>query len=231
MLDAHPVCGIILGMSKRTIILATRNRHKVDELRVLLGGGIDWLNLTDFPAAPAIIEDATTFEGNAAKKAVGLAEHLRAISYPNLGVFVLADDSGLEVDALGGAPGVYSARFAYLDTGEQGNAPDRLNNAKLLQQLGKLPAAQHTARFWCVLALQPLGDPKSPLPKPIMFDGKCEGSILSAPQGEAGFGYDPLFVPHGYTESFAQLGETVKNSLSHRGHAAKLLAAWLASNR
>ena len=187
-----------------------------------------WLSLADFPEAPAVLEDRDSFSGNAAKKAAELAEYLRGIGYPSAHSYVLADDSGLEVDALGGAPGVYSARFAYLETGEPGNAPDRLNNAKLLKMLAEVPEGKRSARFRCVLAWQAVGDLHAPLPAPVLFEGKCEGKILFSPQGETGFGYDPLFVPTGFGQSFAELGEDVKNSLSHRSHAARLLGAWLA---
>ncbi len=189
---------------------------------------MNWLNLADFPEAPAVVEDADTFAGNAAKKAKELAEYIRCIGYPITDAFVLADDSGLEVDELNGAPGVYSARFAYLESGEPGNAPDTLNNTKLLKMLADVPEGKRTARFRCVLAWQAVGDLRAPLPVHTLFEGKCEGNILFAPQGETGFGYDPLFVPTGHGQSFAELGEEIKNHLSHRGQAAKLLGAWLA---
>ena len=149
-------------------------------------------------------------------------------STPN---FVLADDSGLEVDALGGAPGVHSARFAATDSAKSGNTPDADNNAKLLRLLQNVPPEKRTARFRCVIALVAVAGGASvpasrlvgSLAPPILFDGACEGRIILAPRGTNGFGYDPLFVPVGFEQTFAELGENVKNQLSHRAKAlAKL---------
>ena len=146
--------------------------------------------------------------------------------------FVLADDSGLEVDTLNGAPGVHSARFAALDKSE--NSADADNNAKLLRLLQDVPLEKRAARFRCVLALAPVLENEIQNASPVcyadewelqtqLFDGTCEGKILFAPRGQNGFGYDPLFVPDGFTQSFAELGEDVKNKLSHRAKAlAKL---------
>jgi XTP/dITP diphosphohydrolase len=131
---------------------------------------------------------------------------------------VLADDSGLEVDALHGAPGVHSARFAALDSGAPGNSSDAENNAKLLRLLKDIPREQRSARFRCVLALADIS-PASAAQAPQFFEGACEGRIEFAPSGGGGFGYDPLFVPEGFTQSFAELGEDVKNRLSHRARA------------
>ena len=141
-----------------TIVIATRNTHKAGEIRAILGESFQFLTLNDFPDAPKIVEDADTFAGNAAKKAVGLAKWICSKhstfniqhSMPN---FVLADDSGLEVDALDGAPGVHSARFAALDSATSGNTPDADNNAKLLRLLKDIPPEKRTARFRCVIAL------------------------------------------------------------------------------
>ena len=208
-----------------TLLIATRNAHKVEEIRAILGAPFQFLTLNDFPDAPAVVEDAATFAGNATKKAVELANWLMAIpsnfklqtSTPD---FVLADDSGLEVDALNGAPGVHSARFAALDP--SGNAPDTDNNAKLLRLLNDVPLEKRGARFRCVIALVEV-TPSSALPTPHLFDGVCAGRIQLAPSGTNGFGYDPLFVPDGYGHSFAELGDAVKNRLSHRALAlAKL---------
>ena len=138
--------------------------------------------------------------------------------------FVLADDSGLEVDVLDGAPGVHSARFAALDKSE--NSHDTDNNAKLLRLLKETPQAKRTARFRCVIALVEI-NPQSAIHNPQLFDGACEGRIQLAASGQGGFGYDPLFVPDGCTQSFAELGEDVKNKLSHRAKAlAKLKEFW-----
>ena len=209
-----------------TLLIATRNRHKVAEIRAMLGGTFSLLTLEDFPDAPETVEDAATFSGNAVKKAAQLARWIRENSPAKTSAanpaLVLADDSGLEVDALGGAPGVHSARFAALDQAE--NSPDADNNAKLLRLLKDLPLEKRTARFRCVLALveTATGDAQ-------WFDGACEGKILSAPRGENGFGYDPLFVPDGFDRTFAELGEDIKNRLSHRAQALDKLKAAMAT--
>jgi XTP/dITP diphosphohydrolase len=144
----------------------------------------------------------------------------------NAPFYILADDSGLEVDALDGAPGVHSARFAALDSGGADNSPDGANNAKLLRLLAGVPAARRTARFRCVLALCGPGMPS--VAQPVFFEGACEGSIGFEPAGGGGFGYDPLFIPEGCAQSFARLGEAVKNSLSHRARALEKLRQFLA---
>lgn len=220
-----------------SLIIATRNEHKVGEIRAILSDSFRYLTLRDFPGAPPVVEDANTFAGNATKKAVELAQWL-ALRQEKLETdgpaYVLADDSGLEVDALQGAPGVYSARFAALDPGKPGNSPDAENNAKLLRLLQNVPATKRTARFRCVIALTPVLGISATNASPVcaaneaeleteVFDGACEGRIALAPSGAGGFGYDPLFVPDGYEQSFAELGEDVKNQLSHRAKAlAKL---------
>ena len=140
----------------KTIVIATRNPHKVGEIHAILDGGFQLLSLKDFPDAPAVIEDAATFAGNATKKAVELARWIYTVFPPTRQaspLFVLADDSGLEVDELGGAPGVHSARFAALDSAKSGNAPDADNNAKLLRLLQEVPPEKRTAHFYCVMAL------------------------------------------------------------------------------
>jgi XTP/dITP diphosphohydrolase len=209
------------------IILATRNAHKIAEIRRILGGSVRILSQSDFPGAPAVAEDAATFAGNAAKKAEGLAAWLAAPSIaPRVGdsSYVLADDSGLEVDALGGAPGVHSARFAATDTGGTANSPDAANNAKLLRLLEGVPLEKRTARFRCVLALTAKDKPT------LLFEGCCEGRIAFQPGGAGGFGYDPLFIPDGLAKSFAALGEDVKNTISHRAHALAKLRLFLLRN-
>jgi XTP/dITP diphosphohydrolase len=202
-----------------TILIATRNTHKVDEIRQILGPNNRYLTLRDFPEAPEVIEDANTFAGNARKKAIELAAWLKTQQGTDLrNMFILADDSGLEVDALNGAPGVHSARFA-ADDKTKGNSPDAANNAKLLRLLESVPAGKRTARFRCVIAFVPA----SHIDDAQVFDGTCEGRIDLTPHGQHGFGYDPLFIPDGYDQSFAELGETEKNKLSHRAKAlAKL---------
>lgn len=223
-----------------SLLIATRNAHKLDEIRTILGDGFRYLTLNDFSSAPLVIEDALTFAGNATKKAITLARWLGGSGNAELAtqnLHVLADDSGLEVDALGGQPGVHSARFAALDTRQPGNAADADNNAKLLRLLQAVPAEQRTARFRCVLALTPVIDEPVESASPVcyadehelltrLFEGACEGTIGFAPRGQGGFGYDPLFVPTGFDQSFAELGEEVKNRLSHRARAlAKLRTA------
>jgi len=224
-----------------TILIATRNAHKVEEIRAILGTQVRCLTLNDFPGAPKVVEDADTFEGNAAKKSVELAKWLSCHSSPvTRHLFVLADDSGLEVDALNGAPGVHSARFAALDMGAAENSADADNNAKLLRLLANVPSEKRAARFRCVIALTPIPESVAEGSSPVCyaddfetqtFSGACPGKILFAPRGKEGFGYDPLFVPDGYEQTYAELGEDVKNKISHRAKAMDKLKQWLNSNQ
>ncbi len=219
-----------------TLLIATRNAHKVAEIQAILGGQFQFLTLNNFPDAPKVVEDADTFAGNATKKAIELAKWICAGStiqqFNNSTIFVLADDSGLEVDALGGNPGVHSARFAALDKNE--NSSDAANNSKLLHLLKNVPAEKRTARFRCVIALASIAGgasvPASRLVSShaplVLFDGACEGTILFEPRGQNGFGYDPLFVPDGFEKTFAQLGDNVKNKLSHRAKALEKLKTY-----
>jgi XTP/dITP diphosphohydrolase len=230
------------------LIIATRNAHKVEEIRAVLGSD-QWTfrTLQDFPQAPAVVEDASTFAGNATRKAVHLAAWLgqnpHLLAQVSAGtkpqeICTLADDSGLEVDASHGAPGVHSARFAALGSGSVDNSNDQANNAKLLRLLEGVPAEARTARFRCVIALTPVlaaaaADPASPVCSPQeaerrteIFEGHCEGRISTAPRGHQGFGYDPLFVPLGFEESFAELGDAIKNQISHRAQALRKLRNW-----
>lgn len=180
------------------LVIATRNTHKLDEIKAIFNfHGLEVFSAFDFPEIPDVVEDADSFEGNAKKKAVEIA---RAT-----GCWSLADDSGLEVDALNGEPGVYSARYA----GEPCSYEN--NNEKLLKELaGK---DNRTARFRTVIALSdPEGNVKT-------VNGACEGSILLELKGTNGFGYDPLFVPQGYSETFAELDSSIKNKISHRANA------------
>jgi XTP/dITP diphosphohydrolase len=209
-----------------TLIIATRNEHKMQEIRAILGDRFRYLTLLDFREAPKVIEDEPTFAKNAAKKARELAkwfQGLNGLDYrvPGASGSVLADDSGLEVDALSGAPGVHSARFAALDrTGANAaeNSSDADNNAKLLRLLQDVPLERRTARFRCVLSLIQV-KPPTPMPAGHLFEGACEGRIAFEPRGQGGFGYDPLFIPIGHQQSFAELGEDVKNRISHRSQA------------
>ncbi len=232
-----------------TLVIATRNAHKVQEIRSILGAGHRYFSLDDFAAAPGVKEDGATFDENATKKAAGLARWL--LKNPKFGaalqadhpeergpVIVLADDSGLEVDALDGAPGVHSARYAHVGTDHSGNAPDAANNQKLLTALKNIPEERRTARFRCVIAATPL-ELQNELrraagligtvleSRTILSSGACEGHIALRATGNGGFGYDPLFIPNGHRDSFATLGEDVKNKLSHRGKALQLLKKWL----
>ena len=234
------------------LVVATRNGHKVREIRAILGEHYQYLALNDFPDAPKTVEDADTFAGNARKKASELAQWLATHSTLDLrpsAVFVLADDSGLEVDALKGAPGVYSARFA-IGGGNAGGLPARLtgnstdadNNAKLLRLLNEVSWEKRTARFRCVLALTPILTAAQAGSSQVcfaeereleteLFEGVCDGRIGFAPRGPGGFGYDPLFIPEDHEQSFAELGEDVKNKISHRAKALarlreRLLSKW-----
>ena len=235
-----------------TLLIATRNNHKVGEIQAILGDNYRYLTLKDLPEAPEVVEDRDTFAGNAAKKAEELAawlgcerEKVRGCLAELAGrliqrddgqdtddgtftedgkLLTVADDSGLEVDALGGEPGVFSARYAAQESGGEGNSPDGENNARLLRELGDVPAAEKTARFRCVIAVVDVGDLESGAE---IFDGACEGRIQNEASGEGGFGYDPLFVPEGFGQSFAELGEETKNKLSHRACALEKLKPWL----
>jgi XTP/dITP diphosphohydrolase len=216
-----------------TLVIATRNAHKVQEIRAILSDKFCYHTLDDFPAAPKTMEDANSFAGNATKKAVELTNWLADVpDFKTEQAYVLADDSGLEVDALNGAPGIYSARFAALNDG--GNSPDVANNEKLLRLLEDVPPEKRTARFRCVIALTPVVFAKNESHSPVcfadeaelrteIFDGTCEGRITFVASGRGGFGYDPLFVPEGFDKSFAELDEAEKNKISHRAKALEKL--------
>lgn len=213
------------------VVVATRNHGKVLELtRLFAMLNLTLVSLNDLPAFADVIEDADTFEGNAKKKAWETAQVT--------GLPALADDSGLAVDALNGAPGIHSARFAGTP-GDNKNANDDANVDKLLSLLANVPDSQRTARFVCVLAF---ADPHGALGSTVhCTHGTIEGRVLNARQGSGGFGYDPVFAPLG--ESFAPLGESLvpagetlsmaelsierKNQLSHRAQAAEQMRAFL----
>lgn len=215
------------------VVIATRNRHKVAEIQAVLGTVCAYRSLAELPESPTVIEDAPTFAGNACKKAGTLARWLAA-QPPGVApahTWVLADDSGLEVDALEGAPGVHSARFAALDSARAGNSSDAENNAKLLRLLADVPFERRTARFRCVIALAAVPGPATVGLTPQIFEGVCEGRVLQTPHGQHGFGYDPLFQPTGYEATFAELGDAVKNRISHRARALSGVRRWFDSQR
>ena len=200
-----------------TLLIASRNAHKAKEIGAILGDEFTILTMATFPDAPPVIEDGDSFAANATKKSREIATWLENQALPD---YILADDSGLEVNALGGAPGIHSARYA---SGEkQGNATDSDNNAKLLREMADVPEADRSAQFRCVLALTPL----SQALRTELFEGICRGRISQSEAGSGGFGYDPLFIPDGFTQSFAELGSATKNTLSHRAKALANLAAF-----
>ncbi len=188
------------------LVIATRNKHKLDEIRAMFSvPGLEVVSALDFPDLADVDEDGVTFEANAIKKAQACAK--------GTGLWALADDSGLEVDALGGEPGVRSARYA----GEPVSYP--ANNKKLLAEMkGR---ADRRARFRCVIALSsPSGVVKT-------VEGRCEGTIAKKASGSQGFGYDPLFIPNGFSKTFAEMEPQLKNAISHRGLAlARAREAW-----
>jgi XTP/dITP diphosphohydrolase len=193
----------------RTLVIGTTNPGKGAELNQLLAPhGFAVKTLKDFGPLPEVIEDGTTFAENARKKASEYAKHLKA--------WVLADDSGLEVAALGGRPGVYSARYAGVD------GDDAANNAKLLAELGDLPPAKRNARYCCHVAV---ADPHGEI-RAESFD-VCGGRIRTVAAGSNGFGYDPLFEVVEFHQTFGELGRHVKAALSHRGRAMRAIVPQL----
>jgi XTP/dITP diphosphohydrolase len=204
----------------RQIFLATGNAHKLREFQQMFGAGLRgsaegglaaWVveGAGELGGMPEVEESAGTFAGNALIKARALRARAPA------GAWVLADDSGLEVAALGGAPGVRSARYA------GPGAKDGENTAKLLRELGRVPETQRAARFVCVLALiGPDGEEK-------MFEGACAGRIGAGLAGGGGFGYDPVFYPEGQAQTYAEIGDEEKNKISHRGRAVEKLVEYL----
>ena len=212
------------------LVVASANPHKIREIKRILRPKTAVFGMRELSPPPELAETGSSFESNAALKVRQLRQWLegnanlqrRADAHSEVGL--LADDSGLEVDALNGAPGVRSARFAAKTS--DGNATDEQNNAKLLALLRTVPSEKRTARFCCVLALlpQPAAN-KTPIQ---FFTGTCEGQIANNPRGRGGFGYDPLFLPAGYKQTFGELSAEVKNRISHRARALSKLAAWLA---
>lgn len=180
-------------------MLATRNQDKIAEITQLLHGmNIELHTLTEFPDAPEVVEDRETLAGNAIKKAREIAEHT--------GMPAVADDTGLEVDALNGAPGVYSSRYS----GENATYAD--NVRKLIHELEGVSSERRTARFRCVVALVDGNDTQT-------VDGVCKGVIIETPRGDKGFGYDPVFYVPEYGQTFAEMKPELKNEISHRAKA------------
>jgi XTP/dITP diphosphohydrolase len=188
----------------QTLLIATRNAHKTREIGQMLGSSWGVRDLASLPHAPEIEETGATFEENAALKALTISRLFNGL--------VLADDSGLEVDALAGAPGVHSARFA------GPKASDAENRLLLVQKLGDLGSQEFPARFRCVMVLASQGEMLG------SFAGIINGKVILEERGDSGFGYDSLFISQGYQETFGELQPEIKNSLSHRGRAlAKVL--------
>jgi XTP/dITP diphosphohydrolase len=192
------------------IVLATRNAHKVGELRAILaelGVAVDLVGVTEYPDVPDVAETELTFAGNALLKAVAVAEAT--------GLPAIADDSGICVDALNGMPGIFSARWA----GKHGD--DAANLDLLLAQVSDVPDEHRGAQFVCAAALAEPGGRR------VVEEGRIEGTLLRARRGEGGFGYDPVFLPHGHERSTAQLSAEEKNRISHRRRAFAALAPHL----
>ncbi len=192
-------------MSLPRLIIATRNAHKTAEIRAMIGDRFEVLDVTAFSECPEIPETGTSFLENARLKALGISAVVDGM--------VLSDDSGLEVDALGGAPGVWSSSFG----GEEGN--HARNNARLLSDMDG--ETDRRARFRCTMVLAEGGHELA------HFSGTVEGRIIDEARGAQGFGYDPLFSPEGHDATFAELGEEVKNSLSHRSRALAQVIGFL----
>lgn len=188
----------------KKLVFATNNAHKLEEIRAILGDRIEVLSLKDIHCDADIPETADTLEGNAALK----AEYI----YRNYGMDCFADDTGLEVEALGGAPGVYSARYA--GSGHDSEA----NMKKLLAELNGV--TDRKARFRTAICLIEGGEKH-------LFEGIVKGEIIENKRGNSGFGYDPVFVPEGYAETFAEMGNDEKNKISHRARAVQQLCAYL----
>lgn len=204
MSDTVPHAPFPRPHAPRTIYVATRNANKIVEIRACLAGLP--LRLEPLPDdAPEVAEDGATFAANARKKAEAAAAHT--------GQWALADDSGIEADALGGAPGIYSARYA----GVEGPDADGENNRLLLQELETVPAEKRTGRFRCVIALA------RPGAETLTFEGRVEGLITHEPRGSGGFGYDPLFYYPPFGCTFGEVELARKNTVSHRANALKAL--------
>ena len=202
-------------MTSHTVLIATSNPGKLrDFAGAAAAYGIAIAGIPGFSSLPPVVEDGTTFEANARKKA-------EAYSLAVPGELVLADDSGLEIDALGGAPGVHSARYAADEPhAAEINTDDEANNARVLRELIDIPREKRTARFVCVLAAARDGRTLQ------SFRGTAEGIILEAPRGQNGFGYDPLFYFPQIGKTFAELSAAEKAQYSHRGAAFRMFLSW-----
>jgi XTP/dITP diphosphohydrolase len=202
-------------MTSRTVLIATSNTGKLrDFTGAAASYGITIAGIPGFTSLPPVVEDGTTFEANARKKAESYS-----LAVP--GELVLADDSGLEIDALGGAPGVHSARYAADQPhAAEINTDDEANNARVLRDLRHVPDEKRTARFVCVIAAARDGRTLE------VFRGTAEGVVLSAPQGANGFGYDPLFYFQKIGKTFAELSAEEKAQYSHRGAAFRMFLSW-----
>lgn len=183
------------------IVIASRNAAKIREIKQICGDlpNIEWSSTSDFPRAPVVIENGRTYRENAEKKALEIARFTKCR--------VLADDSGIEVDALGGRPGLFSARYA------REEATDMENNARLLKELKDIPEKDRTARYRAVVVLAEEGNVL------CVGEGICEGRIAFAPKGAGGFGYDPLFFLPGHGKIMAEVPPELKNQISHRAQA------------
>jgi len=203
----------------RTVLIATSNAGKLRDFSGAASAhGITIAGIPGFASLPTVVEDGATFEANARKKA---EEYSRAVP----GELVLADDSGIEIDALGGAPGVHSARYAADEPHAAGNnTDDEANNAKVLRKLRNVPTRKRTGRFLCVIAAARDGQTLE------TFRGTAEGVILNAPQGKNGFGYDPLFYFPQIKKTFAELTAEEKSQYSHRGAAFRAFLEWQSKN-
>ena len=194
------------------IVFATNNQHKLQEIREILGDQFEILSLADIGCHEDIPETGNTLEANAHQKAEYVFDHYH--------IDCFADDTGLEVDALGGAPGVHSARYA-----EGTDHNSEANMAKLLRELGDND--NRKARFRTVISLIQMEGGNPVCSREYQFEGVVEGRIDREKHGSEGFGYDPVFIPEGYDKRFAELGEEIKNQISHRARAVKKLAEWL----
>ena len=202
-------------MARKHILVATSNAGKIRDLAGAASHfGIEVAQIPNFASLPLVVEDGQTFESNARKKAEEYSLHVP-------GEIVIADDSGLEVDALGGAPGVHSARYAADEPHlADANTDDEANNAKLIREIKRVPAGKRTGRFVCWIAAARDGKTLA------VFEGKAEGIIQESPRGSNGFGYDPLFFFPSISKTFAELTAAEKAHYSHRGEAFRKFLEW-----